>query len=61
MSTGSCDWLQKKLNRLIDDGIVRPGELDNVTLDALEGASFSARSTAFFKSGNSIHVVCKLC
>jgi hypothetical protein len=29
--------LQKKLNRLIDDGIVRPGELDNMTLDALEG------------------------
>ena len=29
---------QRKLNRLIDDGVVRPGEIDNRTLDALEGA-----------------------
>jgi hypothetical protein len=38
-SRGGDPYWQKKLNRLIDDGIVRPGELDNMTLDALEDLS----------------------
>jgi hypothetical protein len=36
---GGEPYWQKKLNRLIDDGVVRAGEIDNRTLDALEDLS----------------------
>lgn len=33
--SGRCGWLQAKLDRLYDNGILRKGDIDSYTMDAL--------------------------